>query len=121
MSSACAAVCFETPDQAVGAVGQEFACDLLAVAEEQGLGHADLRVAARVRERRGERPGACLQGLDPFLESVGRQVRPAGLPGSTVASRSEVASCMGVRGRTRATAKSDGLGASSPSQRELRA
>lgn len=35
--------------------GKEFMCDFLAVAEEQGFGHADLGVAAGGCERRGER------------------------------------------------------------------
>ena len=73
------------------------------------------------RERRGERAGALLQGLDPLLERLGLRSRPAGLPGRRSPAGASVASCIGVRGRTRATAKSDGRGGSSPSQRLPRA
>ena len=101
---------FQAADQPVGAVGQEVAGDPLAVAEEQRLGHADLGVAARGREGRGERASARPPG-PRSASRIGSDWKSAGrLAGSAVASRSEVASCIGVRGRTRATAKSDGRG-----------
>ena len=98
ISSAGAAACFETPDQPVGAVGQELAGDLLAVAEEQGLGHADLRVAARAWRTTRRASGALPSRPRSASRTVSDAKSAGRLAGSAVASRSEVASCMGVSG-----------------------
>ena len=102
----------KAPDEPVGAVGQELACDLLAVAEEQGLGRR--RSAGRRSSWRTTRRATGRFPRWPrSVSRIGRTGKSAGrLTGSAVASRSEVASCVGVSGRTRATAKSDGRGGS---------
>ena len=93
----------------------------LAVAEEQGLGHTDLGVAARVRERRGERPGAVLRSPRSVSRIVRTGSRPAGWRdrGSPAGARSPVAWASGdARGRRR---RATAWAARSPSQREPRA